>query len=91
MFSRLIIATFSVFLLAGCDDTPKDTSEKEGVSICKGLDEAQCTANNECVWKADKAKCTKKESDETSPQQSSPQPESGTPEATPQPKPDTPQ
>jgi hypothetical protein len=80
---RLIVAAAVVLLFAGCDDTSKDTSQKEGGSVCKGLDEAQCTANNECVWRADKSKCTKKESEQTPQGQSSSQPEGGAPEPAP--------
>jgi hypothetical protein len=91
MVPRLTMAMLSAFILASCDDNSKDTSQNEGVSVCKELDETQCTANSECFWRADKAKCTKKESDETSPQQDAVPPGTTTPESDPDKPTDTPQ
>jgi len=82
MFTRIVVVAFSLMALAGCDDTPKDTSKQEA-SVCKGLDEAQCTANNECSWNAEKAKCKEKASDDKSSQESPPKAEDPTPSVTP--------
>lgn len=80
MFTRIAVAAFSVVVsvvvMAAGDDTSKDTSTPAAstpkVSVCRGLSEADCSANEECFWKAEKEKCKKKESDDASPQESAP-------------------
>lgn len=68
MFTRIAVAAFSVVVsvvvMAAGDDTSKDTSTPAAstpkVSVCRGLSEADCSANEECFWKAEKEKCKKK-------------------------------
>ena len=75
MFTRIaLVAGFSVIVVAGCAERPKpkDTSRQEA-PVCKGLAEAQCNTNSQCLWSAEKAKCKKVESGETLPQDAAPE------------------
>jgi hypothetical protein len=76
MFTRIAVAAFSVVVMAASDDTPKDTSAPAAstpkVAVCRGLSEAECSANDACSWKAEKNRCKKTESDDPSPQESAP-------------------
>jgi hypothetical protein len=68
MLTRLLGVTCCVVLLSGCDESPKDQSKL--ASICKGLNQADCIANSECGWNAEKEKCRQKKQDGAQPQQS---------------------
>jgi hypothetical protein len=61
MFSRFAVIALSLMLLAGCDSGEK--KKEAEANPCKGLDEAACTANAECFWKADATKCKQKKSE----------------------------
>ena len=78
MFIRIAVAAFSIMVLAGCEEAP---------SVCKGLSEAECTANSECAWSAEKARCRKKKADDKSSQERAPTTEGTSPGATPEPTP----
>ena len=62
----LVLAASAVVLLSGCNEDSKKQS------ICKGLNEADCTAKTECSWNADKGKCKAKKEDRMAPEQSAP-------------------
>jgi hypothetical protein len=70
MLTRLLVAACCVVLLSGCDEGSKDESKQ--ASICKGLNQADCTANAECRWNAEKEKCKPKKQNDAQPQQSTP-------------------
>ena len=76
MFIRIAVAVFSIMLLAGCGQEPG----------CKGLGEAECTANNACAWSAEKARCHRKKDDKSS-QEPAPATEGTSPDAAPAPEP----
>jgi uncharacterized lipoprotein NlpE involved in copper resistance len=78
MSNRILVvaAAASVLLLVGCDE---GSEKHKQASMCKGLSEADCTANDECSWVADKGKCWVKKADKMEPDQSAP-PESAPPE-----------
>jgi hypothetical protein len=82
MFTRIAVSAFSVMVLIGCDETPKDASKQEETS-CKRLSEAECAANDECNWNVAKAKCKMIKSDDNSSQESAPETESSTPDTVP--------
>lgn len=65
----LVLAASAVVLLSGCNE---DSKKQEEASICKGLNEADCTAKTECSWNADKGKCKTKKQDRMAPEQSAP-------------------
>lgn len=67
MFIRLAAVGLSILLLAACDE-PSDQSKQAQASICKGLSETDCAAKTECFWKTKKAKCKKKEAEDTTPE-----------------------
>lgn len=72
MFVRLSAVGLAVLLLAACEE-PSDQSKQAKVSVCKGLSETDCAAETECVWNTKKAKCKKKEAEDTRPESNSPQ------------------
>ena len=65
----LVLASSAVVLLSGCNE---DSKKQEEASICKGLNEVDCTAKTECSWNADKGKCKVKKEDRMAPGQSAP-------------------
>jgi hypothetical protein len=65
----LALAASAVVLLSGCNE---DSKKQEEASICKGLNEADCTAKTECSWNADKSKCKARKEDRMAPEQSAP-------------------
>ncbi len=70
----LVLVASAVVLLSGCNE---DSKKQEEASICKGLNEADCTAKTECSWNADKGKCKTKKEDRMAPEQSVPPAASG--------------
>jgi len=86
MLVRLFVAAFSVVLFAG---SFIDRSEAAGQSACVGLSQADCTANPQCFWKAEKTKCKdkdkkKSDSDASTPSASPPSDGPKTPPESPQ-------
>ena len=84
MLTRLLMTACCVALLCGCDEGPKNESKQN--EVCRGLAQAECTANAECKWKAEKEKCKQKDDSDTE-QGTPPAPDQGTPA---HPTPDTP-
>jgi uncharacterized lipoprotein NlpE involved in copper resistance len=80
MSNRILVvaAAASVLLLVGCDE---GSEKHKQASMCKGLNEADCTANAECSWVAEKGKCWVKKADQMAPDQSAPADESAPPAA----------
>ena len=57
MFTRLAAAALSVLLLGACEEA---SQPPEQASACVGLSQADCTANTECSWNADRNECIAK-------------------------------
>jgi hypothetical protein len=57
MFTRFAAVAFSVLLLGACEEA---STPSEQASACSGLNQADCTAKNECAWNADKGECVAK-------------------------------
>lgn len=70
MLTRLLGVACCFVVLAACDERPKGQSRQ--TSICKSLNQADCTANAECRWNAEKDKCRQTKADEAQPQRSPP-------------------
>lgn len=65
MFTRLLAATFCLVVIGGTYASAQDETKQKKPSICKGLNQTDCSAKTECRWNAKKAACKENKEDES--------------------------